>query len=147
MSRNHKVSPALILFTIPYIFVVLAYVATRTWGDGISFHEHRDALGGAMASYSGTTIAILIAAMTFLIGIEGREIGKVKAYGYMTTVIVMYALTFVELGMVFFTGIFLIATSKSPIFMLPSISIGLAAASLMHLSILLVQLYNFSRKK
>lgn len=146
MSTNHKVTPALILFLLPYVLVVLAYFATRAWGNGISFHEHRDALGGAIASYSGTTIAILIAAMTFLVGIRGRDMGKVKAYGYMTSVVIMYALTFVELGMIFFTGIFLIATSKSPILLLPSISIGMAAASLIHLSILLIQLYNFSRK-
>lgn len=147
MSKYHKVAPAFILFLIPYIPVVFAYLIIREWGGGLSFTAHREALGGAMASYAGTTIAILIAAMTFLIGIESRNINKVKAYGYMTSVVIMYGLTFVELGMIFFTGIFLIATSKTPLVMLPTISIGLAAASIMHLSIILIQLYNFSREK
>ncbi|HDL6968905.1 TPA: hypothetical protein PXM19_004528, partial [Yersinia enterocolitica] len=34
----------------------------------------------------------------------------------------------------------------TPLVMLPTISIGLAAASIMHLSIILIQLYNFSRR-
>ncbi|EKN5088586.1 biopolymer transporter ExbB [Yersinia intermedia] len=146
MSKYHRVAPAFIIFLLPYIPVICAYLMVRAWGGGIAFTDHRDALGGAMASYAGTTIAVLIAAMTFLVGIESRSISKVKSYGYMTSVVIMYGLTFVELGMIFFTGIFLIATSKSPLVMLPTISIGLAAASIMHLSIILIQLYNFSRK-
>ncbi|OIV47408.1 hypothetical protein BK025_04500 [Sodalis sp. TME1] len=146
MSKYHKVVPAFILFALPYIPVLCAYLSMREWGSGISFSAHRDALGGAIASYSGTTISILIAALTFLIGIDGGTIRKVRSYGYMTAAITLYALTFVELGMIFFTGIFLMATSKTPISMLPSISIGLAATSIMHLSIILIQLYNFSRK-
>ncbi|CDU65426.1 protein rexB [Salmonella enterica subsp. enterica serovar Paratyphi A] len=65
----------------------------------------------------------------------------------MTTVIIMYALTFAELGIVFFMGLFLMATSKEPINFLPTLSIGFAATSLMHISLLLVQLFNFSKKK
>ncbi len=147
MSQNHKVMPGVILFALPYFPVIAAYFAFRYLFPGVSFSEHRDALGAAIASYAGTTIAILIAALTFVIGIGGRNMHKVKSNGYMTTVIIMYALTFAELGIVFFMGLFLMATSKEPINFLPTLSIGFAATSLMHISLLLVQLFNFSKKK
>ena len=142
-----KLTPAIILFIVPYAFVVAAYVIVRRFAEGVSFSEHRDALGAAMASYSGTTIAILIAALTFMMGLGGRNMYKLKAYGYMSSVVILYALTFVELGIVFFNGIFLMATSKTPIPMLPSICIGMSAASLIHISLLLIQIFNFSKAK
>ncbi len=146
MSKPHKIMPGLVLFALPYVPVIAAYFVFRRFVPGVSFSDHRDALGAAIASYSGTTIAILIAALTFVIGIGGRNMHKVKAYGYMTTVILMYALTFAELGMVFFMGLFLMATSKEPINFLPTLSIGFAATSLLHISLLLIQLFNFSKK-
>lgn len=146
MAKNHKITPGVVLFLLPYILVIAAYFIFRHLSPGVSFTEHRDALGAAISSYSGTTIAILIAALTFVIGIGGRNMHKVRAHGYMTTVIIMYALTFVELGMVFFMGIFLMATSKQPITFLPSLAIGFAAASLLHIGLLLMQLFNFSKK-
>lgn len=142
-----KITPAIILFSIPYAFVVAAYYIMRHVAAGLSFSEHRDGLGAAMSTYSGTTIAILIAALTFMMGIGGRNMYKLKAYGYMSSVVTLYALTFVELGIVFFTGIFLMATSKTPVPLLPSICIGMAAASLMHISLLLIQIFNFSKSK
>ncbi len=145
MAKNHKIMPGVILFLLPFIPVIAAYYGFRHFSPGVSFTDHRDALGAAISSYSGTTIAILIAALTFIIGIGGRNMHKVRAHGYMTTVIIMYALTFVELGMVFFMGLFLMATSKEPITFLPSLAIGSAAASLLHISILLMQLFNFSK--
>lgn len=147
MQARHRLIPAILLFIMPYFFVVLAYFLIRHVGQGVTFSEHRDALGATIATYSGTTIAILIAALTFMMGISGRNIHKLKAYGYMTSVVTLYALTFVELGIVFFIGIFLMATSTPPIPMLPSLAIGMSAASLMHISLLLLQLFNFSKEK
>ncbi|EME0770113.1 biopolymer transporter ExbB, partial [Escherichia coli] len=100
-----------------------------------------------IAAYSGTTIAILIAALTFLMGLGGRNIRKLKTYGYMTSIIIMYGLTFCELGVLFFNGLFLLATSKNPILMLPSIAIGLSGTSLIHIGMLLMQLLNLSKHK
>lgn len=147
MQTRHRLTPAILLFVIPYFFVVLAYLLIRHIGHGVTFSEHRDALGATIATYSGTTIAILIAALTFMMGISGRNMHKLKAYGYMTSVVSLYAFTFVELGVVFFIGIFLMATSKTPIPMLPSFAIGMSAASLIHISILLLQLFNFTKEK
>ncbi|ESJ46894.1 hypothetical protein CFSAN001083_11372, partial [Salmonella enterica subsp. enterica serovar Cubana str. CFSAN001083] len=76
MSQNHKVMPGVILFALPYFPVIAAYFAFRYLFPGVSFSEHRDALGAAIASYAGTTIAILIAALTFVIGIGGRNMHK-----------------------------------------------------------------------
>ena len=142
-----KITPAIILFSIPYLLVVIAYYIVRHVAVGLSFSEHRAGLGAAMSTYSGTTIAILIAALTFMMGIGGRNMYKLKAYGYMASIVTLYALTFVELGIVFFIGIFLMATSKTPIPLLPSICIGMSAASLMHISLLLIQIFNFSKSK
>lgn len=142
---NAKIAPGLVIFFAPYILVVVAYYGIRHIGPGISFSEHRDVLGGTMSTYSGTMIAILIAALTFMLGIGGRNARKLKAYGYMPSVALLYALTFVELGMIFLTGVFLMASSKVPIPLLPSISIGMASASLIHLSAVMVQICGFSK--
>ncbi|MDY0926483.1 biopolymer transporter ExbB [uncultured Pantoea sp.] len=142
-----KITPGLIFFFVPYVLVIGAYYGVRHLGQGISFIEHRDVLGGTMSTYSGTMIAILIAALTFMLGIGGRNARKLKAYGYMSSVAILYALTFVELGMIFLTGIFLMATSKIPIPLLPSISIGMAAASLVHISIVMIQIFGFSKNQ
>ncbi|HDR2892312.1 TPA: biopolymer transporter ExbB [Enterobacter asburiae] len=147
MKKQHRIAPAIILFLLPFPFIVGGYYLFRYMLPGTAFNEHRDVLGAAIATYSGTTIAILIAALTFMMGIGGRNIYKLKAYGYMTSVITLYALTFVELGIIFFNGIFLLATSKTPIPMLPSFAIGLSAASLVHIGMLLIQIFNFSKSK
>ena len=47
-----KVTPAIILFIVPYAFVVAAYVIVRRFAEGVSFSEHRDALGAAMAFFT-----------------------------------------------------------------------------------------------
>ncbi|EEW3330757.1 biopolymer transporter ExbB [Escherichia albertii] len=144
--REHKIVPGVLLFALPILLTIVVYCIFRSLASSISFTEHRDALGAAISSYAGTTIAILIAALTFVIGIRGKNMQKVKAYGYMTSVIILYALTFAELGIVFFMGLFLMATSKQPIALLPSLSIGLSASSMMHISIILFQLLKFSNK-
>ncbi|OON34648.1 biopolymer transporter ExbB [Izhakiella australiensis] len=137
--------PGVLLFVFPFLPVIAAYIILRHAAPTISFSEHRDALGAALSSYSGTTIAILIAALTFVIGLRGKNIRKVKNYGYMTSVIILYGLTFAELGIVFFMGLFLMATSKEPIFLLPSLTIGLSASSMMHISIILFQMLKFAK--
>lgn len=101
MNIRNRIIPALALGLLPYLAVIGLYYAFRHLVPGVSFSDHRDVLGGALSSYSGTTIAILIAALTFVIGIGGRNMGKVQRYGYMGTTIIMYALCFVELGIVF----------------------------------------------
>ena len=147
MKSRHRIAPTIILFLLPFPIIISAYYLIRHMFPGMAFSEHRDALGGAIAAYSGTTIAILIAALTFLMGLGGRNIRKLKTYGYMTSIIIMYGLTFCELGVLFFNGLFLLATSKNPILMLPSIAIGLSGTSLIHIGMLLMQLLNLSKHK
>lgn len=147
MNTKSRIIPALALGLLPYAFVTLIYYTFRHFVPGASFTESKGALGAALSSYSGTTIAILIAALTFVIGIGGRNMGKVQRYGYMGTTVIMYALCFVELGVIFFIGLLLIATMKTPIALLPTIGIGMSAASLIHISLLLIQLFNFAKKK
>ncbi|PHM23748.1 biopolymer transporter ExbB [Xenorhabdus budapestensis] len=145
MTKKHKVAPALILILLPYIIVIILYFTFKYFlAPDISFANNRGALGGAIASYSGTTIAVLIAALTFVIGLRGRNITKLNHYGYMTSVVIMYSFVFVELGILFFSGILLISNITG--IPLPSITIGIAIASFIHICLLLFQLFNFSKK-
>ncbi|WP_038244011.1 hypothetical protein [Xenorhabdus bovienii] len=145
MTRKHKVAPALILILLPYVIVIVLYFAFKYYlTPDISFAKNRGALGGAIASYAGTTIAVLIAALTFVIGLRGRNITKINHYGYMTSVVIMYSFVFVELGILFFSGVLLISNITG--IPLPSITIGIAMASFIHICLLLFQLFNFSKK-
>ncbi|WP_202303729.1 biopolymer transporter ExbB [Dryocola clanedunensis] len=137
-----KVMPGIYIIAIPYAVVIACYFAFRHFVPGVSFAAHRDGLGAALTSYSGTMIAILIAAMTFLIGSRTRRLDKIREYGYMTSVVIVYALSFVELGILFFSGVLLISSMSG--YMLPTLSIGIAAASFIHICVLVLQLYNFS---
>lgn len=134
--------PGIYIVAIPYALVIACYFAFRHFVPGVSFSDHRDGLGAALASYAGTMIAILIAALTFLIGSSARRIDKIREYGYMTSVVIIYALSFVELGILFFSGVLLISSMNG--YMLPTIAIGVAAASFVHICILVYQLYNFT---
>ena len=138
-----KIFLGLIVILSPYVLVWLAYLGFRNFIPGVSFSSHRDGLGAAITTYAGTMIAILIAAMTFLLGSKARKVSQLKEYGYMTSVVIMYGLTFVELGMLFFTGIFLISSIQG--FLLPTIAVGIAAASFMHICMLTMQLYNLTK--
>ena len=71
--REHKIVPGVLLFALPILFTIVVYCIFRSLTSAISFTEHRDALGAAISSYAGTTIAILIAALTFVIGIRGKN--------------------------------------------------------------------------
>ncbi|MEN2576764.1 biopolymer transporter ExbB, partial [Acinetobacter baumannii] len=82
----------------------------------------------------GTMIAILIAALTFLIGSRTRRLAKIREYGYMTSVVIVYALSFVELGALFFCGLLLLSSISG--YMIPTIAIGIASASFIHICIL-----------
>lgn len=97
--------------------------------------SYRDGLGATL-SYAGTMIAILIAALTFLIGSRTRRLAKIREYGYMTSVVI-YALSFVELGAVFLRLLLLSSISG---YMIPTIAIGIASASFIHICILVFQL-------
>ncbi|EKN3828364.1 TPA: biopolymer transporter ExbB [Yersinia enterocolitica] len=139
-----KVLPGICIIALPYVLVIFLYVAFRHFIPGVSFAAHKDGLGAALASYAGTMIAILIAAMTFLIGSKSRKINKVREYGYMTSVVIVYALNFVELGILFFAGVLLISNING--YLLPTLAIGIAAASFIHICILVIQLYNLTRE-
>ncbi|WP_416778657.1 biopolymer transporter ExbB [Xenorhabdus budapestensis] len=130
---------------MPYIIVIILYFTFKYFlAPDISFANNRGALGGAISSYAGTTIAVLIAALTFVIGLRGRHITKLNHYGYMTSVVIMYSFVFVEFGILFFSGILLISNITG--IPLPSITIGIAIASFIHICLLLFQLFNFSKK-
>lgn len=137
-----KIMPGIYIVAIPYALVIACYFAFRHFVPGVSFSDHRDGLGAALASYAGTMIAILIAALTFLIGSSTRRIDKIREYGYMTSVVIVYALSFVELGILFFSGVLLISSMNG--YMLPTIAIGVAASSFVHICTLVFQLYNFT---
>jgi len=139
---RNKIMPGIYIVATPYVLVIACYFAFRHFIPGVSFSEHRDGLGAALASYAGTMIAILIAALTFLIGSRTRRIDKIREYGYMTSVVIVYALSFVELGVLFFSGVLLISSMNG--YMLPTIAIGVAAASFVHICTLVYQLYNFT---
>ncbi|NHB94474.1 biopolymer transporter ExbB [Photorhabdus cinerea] len=145
MSRKHKVRLAFILILVPYLLVILACCVFKHYQPELSFTKNREVLGAAMSSYAGTTIAILIAALTFVIGLRGRNIAKLERYGYMTSVIIMYSLSFVELGILFFTGVLLMSNLEG--IPLSSIAIIIAASSFMHICFLLIQLFNFSKEQ
>ncbi|ATO02386.1 TPA: hypothetical protein ACYX87_000053 [Klebsiella pneumoniae] len=134
--------PGIYIVAIPYALVIACYISFRHFFPGVSFSAHRDGLGAALASYAGTMIAILIAAMTFLIGSRTRRLDKIREYGYMTSVVIVYALSFVELGILFFSGVFLISSMNG--YMLPTIAIAVAAASFIHICVLVFQLYNLT---
>ncbi|MGP0904945.1 hypothetical protein [Serratia sp. CY76391] len=139
---RNKVMPGIYIVVIPYVLVIASHFAFSHFIPGVSFSAHRDGLGAALASYSGTMIAILIAAMTFLIGSQTRRLDKIREYGYMTSVVIVYALSFVELGILFFSGILLISSMNG--YMLPTIAITVAAASFIHICVLVFQLYNLT---
>lgn len=138
-----KIVPGLFVIAVPYVFVYLIYIGFRHFIPGVSFTSHRDGLGAAIATYAGTMVAILIAAMTFLLGSKARKVSQLKQYGYMTSIVIMYGLSFVELGILFFTGILLISSMQG--YLLPTIAIGIAVASFMHICMLSIQLYNLTQ--
>ena len=141
---RNKIVPGICIVAVPYLLVAGGYYAFRHFIPGVSFSTHKDGLGAALASYSGTMIAILIAAMTFLIGSRARRLEKMKEYGYMTSVVIVYALSFVELGVLFFAGVLLISNMNG--YMLPTIAISIAAASFMHICLLVFQLYSITQE-
>lgn len=137
-----KIMPGICVIFAPYVIVIVIYFIFRHYFHGVSFSTHRDGLGAALTSYSGTMVAILIAALTFLIGSRTRKIDKIKEYGYMTSVVIVYALSFVELGILFFTGILLISSMNG--YLLSTIAIGVAISSFIHICMLVFQLYNLT---
>lgn len=138
-----KVTIGILTIAIPYIIVIAVYYLFRHFVHGVSFTQHRDGLGAALSSYSGTMIAILIAAMTFLVGTRTNKLRKIRQYGYMTSIVIVYALCFVELGILFFIGLLLLSSIEG--FMLTTISFGVASASFMHIALMMYQLYNLTK--
>lgn len=145
MDRLVKILSAIILFAAPYFITILMYCLCKKYFPSLSFSTHREALGAAISSYSGTLVAVLIAALTFLLGIKNYNFTKMQRYGYMLPIITFYALTFVELGVLFFIGLLLISNFKE--LPLPSMSMVIAATSFLHLCLLTFQLINLSNKK
>ncbi|MGG2141211.1 hypothetical protein [Symbiopectobacterium sp. RP] len=141
---RNKIMPGICIVAIPYLFVFTSYFIFRHYLPGVSFSSHKDGLGAALSSYAGTMIAILIAGMTFMIGSRTRKLSKIREYGYMTSVVIVYALSFVELGVLFFAGVLLISSIDG--YMLPTVAIGIAAASFAHICMLVIQLYNFTHE-
>lgn len=142
MDTLYKIFSAIILFAAPYLITISAY----HWiAPELSFSLHREALGATMSSYSGTLIAVLIAALTFMLGIKNNNFAKMQRYGYMLSIITLYALIFVELGILFFIGILLI--SNLDIAFLPSVALIISTTSFLHLCLLTIQLINLASKK
>ncbi|HGJ5891982.1 MAG TPA: biopolymer transporter ExbB [Arsenophonus apicola] len=146
MNKLIKIASAIILFSIPYlitfpIFCWFKYSLT----PNLSFSLHRDVLGATVSSYSSALIAVLIVGLTFLLGIKNNNFIKLQQYGYMLPIITLYALTFVELGILFFAGIILISNFKE--LPLPSMAAIMVVTSFMHLCLLILQLYNLSNRK
>lgn len=142
---RNRIMPGVYIVIIPYVIVSICYLLFRHYIPGVSFSAHRDGLGATLSSYAGTMIAILIAALTFLIGSRTRRLAKIREYGYMTSVVIVYALSFVELGALFFCGLLLLSSISG--YMIPTIAIGIASASFIHICILVFQLYNLTREK
>lgn len=138
-----KITIGLVTIIIPYIIVLFVYYLFKHYVHGVSFAQHRDGLGATLASYSGTMIAILIAAMTFLLGSNTDKLRKIRRYGYMTSVVIVYALCFVELGILFFIGLLLMSSIEG--FMLTTISFGVTSASFIHIALMMCQLYNLTK--
>lgn len=146
MDKLLKITSAILLFIVPYMLTIPFYFLFKNYlTPELSFALHREVLGAAISSYSGTLVAVLIAALTFLLGIRNSNFSKLQKYGYMLSIVTFYALTFVELGALFFVGILLISNlNQLP---LPSISMVIAITSFLHLCLLTIQLINLSNKK
>ncbi|WP_277850063.1 biopolymer transporter ExbB [Moellerella wisconsensis] len=146
MDKFLKITSAILLFAAPYVVTTPLYFLFKNYlTPELSFALHREALGAAISSYSGTLVAVLIAALTFLLGVRNNNFSKLQRYGYMLSIVTFYALTFVELGALFFVGILLISNlNQLP---LPSISMVIAITSFLHLCLLTIQLINLSNKK
>lgn len=141
----YKKLPAIFFVTIPYLITYGGHTVFRHYFSYVSFSSNKVPLGAAISSYAGTTIAILIAALTFLIGIRNNNMSKLKKYGYMPSIVTMYAFSFVELGMLFLLGLLLLSNING--FPLATITIFIAVSSFIHICILLTQLYLLSNKK
>ncbi|BET98082.1 biopolymer transporter ExbB [Xenorhabdus taiwanensis] len=140
-----KILPAIAFVAAPYLFIWLGHFIFRYYFNDVTFSSNKVSLGTAISSYAGTTIAILIAALTFVIGIRNNNMVKIRKYGYMASIVVMYSFTFVELGALFLTGILLISNING--IPLATISLFIAIASFIHICLLLMQLFLLASKK
>lgn len=142
---RNKIMPNIYIIIIPYIIISICYLLFRHYIPDISFSAHKNNLKATLSSYAKTIIAILIAALTFLIKSKTRQLAKIKKYRYITSIIIIYALNFIKLKALFFCELLLLSSISS--YIIPTIAISIASASFIHICILIFQLYNLTKKQ
>lgn len=142
---NNKIKSVVIaigLFSITNLIAYALYFLFKHYIPDMHFKPNQKELGAAIASYSGTFLAILIAAFTFIFALNTKQIRMFKKYDYFNGLITLYGLTFFELGATFFAGVLCFSTID--LVRINSIAIGLAIATFLQLLILMLQLINLS---
>lgn len=116
-----------------YVIVSICYFFFRYYIFGVFFLVYRDGFGAILLLYVGIMIVILIVVLTFLIGSRTRRLVKIREYGYMISVVIVYVFSFVEFGVLFFCGLlFFFSISGYMIFI---IVIGIVFVSFIYICI------------
>lgn len=116
-----------------YVIVSICYFFFRYYISGVFFLVYRDGFGAILLLYVGIMIVILIVVLTFLIGSRTRRLVKIREYGYMISVVIVYVFSFVEFGVLFFCGLlFFFSISGYMIFI---IVIGIVFVSFIYICI------------
>lgn len=144
---NNKVKgiiTAIILFLIANMVAYGCYYLLTRSIPHLYFKPNQKDLGAAIVSYSGTFLAILIAAFTFLSNLDTKQMRLFRKYDYINGFITLYGLVIFELGATFFAGIMCFSTITY--IRINSLAIGLSVATFIQILMLLIQLINLSRK-
>lgn len=131
---RNRIMLGVYIVIISYVIVSICYFFFRYYIFGVFFLAYRDGFGAILLLYAGIMIAILIAALMFLIGSRMRWLAKIREYGYMILVVIVYAFSFVELGALFFCGLLLFFSISG--YMIFIIAIGIAFALFIYICIL-----------
>jgi len=88
-----------------YVIVSICYFFFCYYIFGVFFLVYRDGFGVILLLYVGIMIVILIVVLMFLIGSRMCWLVKIREYGYMILVVIVYVFSFVEFGVLFFCGL------------------------------------------
>lgn len=144
---NNKVKgirTAIILFLFSNIIAYGCFCFVTYSIPNLYFKPNQKELGAAIVSYSGTFLAILIAAFTFLSSLDTKQMRLFRKYDYFNGLIALYGLVIFELGATFFAG--LMCFSTITYVRINSLAIGLSVATFIQILMLLIQLINLSKK-
>lgn len=100
MSKNTKgyLLAVIVIFLSNALGFLILFLSKKYLFQAVSFKDNLGSLGSSLVTYSTAMMALLIAMVVVLFGMDGPRLTNFKKSGYLHSTYLIYMATFFELG-------------------------------------------------